>query len=309
MAKKDVKTTTENNVTEIPENGDKETAIKNGDNFKTISLADTNYANASFGVTLEGDGGKKKDTQVIIKQSVTLNDMLSIVEETYQALMVNAENLYALKRPFLVFYILNSMSNVDVSDVVEKIEPNTENTENDTEKIENDTESVKNDAEKSPQYRLNADKLMALSVSAYGQVIDRMLDRTSGMPYNAVYVIGQLLDKRLEIFEKAVEGYSPSDNVLNEIYNAFSNLSTFFNTLTEKVNKFNVEKLGEQIADLNPQAIIAAYLNSKTAKDNKESVLQAKNEQIQELKTELNTYTARNVMADNVINMPDKGKK
>ncbi len=295
MAKKDVKTTTENNVTEIPENGDKETAIKNGDNFKTISLADTNYANASFGVTLEGDGGKKKDTQVIIKQSVTLNDMLSIVEETYQALMVNAENLYALKRPFLVFYILNRISNVDVSDVAERIEPDTENAEGNT--------------EESPQYRLNADKLMALSVSAYGQVIDRMLDRTSGMPYNAVYAIGQLLDKRLEVFEKAVEGYSPSDNVLNEIYNAFSNLSTFFNTLTEKVNKFNVEKLGEQIADLNPQAIIAAYLNSKTAKDNKESVLQAKNEQIQELKTELNTYTARNVMADNVINMPDKGKK
>lgn len=295
MAKKDVKTNTENNVTEVPENGDKKTAIKNGDILKEISLADTNYTNSSFGVTLEGSGSKKEDTQVIIKQSVTLSDMLSIVEETYQALMVNAENLYALKRPFLVFYILNDISNVDVSDVAERIEPDTENAEGNT--------------EESPQYRLNADKLMALSVSTYGQVIDRMLDRTSGMPYNAVYAIGQLLDKRLEVFEKAVEGYSPSDNVLNEIYNAFSNLNTFFNTLTEKVNKFDFEKIGEQFANINPQAIVEAYLNSKTAKDNERSVVQAKNEQIRDLKTELNEYTARNVMANNVINMPDKGKK
>lgn len=299
MTKKDVKTNTENNVAEMPKNGDKKTAVNNGDNFKTINLADTNYTNASFGVTLEGDGSKKKDTQVIIKQSVTLNDMLSVVEETYQALMVNAENLYALKRPFLVFYILNRISNIDVSDVIEEIEP----------EAQIEIENTENKTEEQPQYCINADKLIALSVSAYGQVIDRMLDRTSGMPYSAVYAIGQLLDKRLEAFEKAVEGYSPSDNVLNEIYNAFSNLSTLLNTLTEKVNGFDVTKFGEQFANLTPQSIVEAYLNSKTAKDNKESVLQAKNEQIRELKAELNEYTARNVKTDNVVYMPDKGKK
>ena len=278
MAKKNVKTDAESNATEATKNGDKETAIKNGDNFKTINIADTDYMNASFGVTLESDSNDDT-TQVMIRQSATLAEVIGIVEETYQALMKNVGNIYALKRPFLVFYILNSLSNVDVSDVIEEIEINNE-AENIEGKLEteNEAESTENATESQPQYGFNGDKLFALSVSTYGQIIDRMLDRNNDIPYNSVYAIGQLLDKRLNDFEKAVEGYSPNDNVLNEIYNAVASISRLADAVTKKINNFDISKFEDQFKDINAQSLVDAYLNSQTAKENEDSVTQAKNE-------------------------------
>lgn len=292
MAEKNVKTDVENNATEVAKNGDKEAAIKNGDNFKTINIVDTDYMNTSFGVTLEGDSNDDT-TQVMIRQSATLAEVTGIVDEIYQALMKNVGNIYALKRPFLVFYILNSLSNVDVSDVIEEIEINNEaeNIEGKSE-TKNEAESTENTTESQPQYGFNGDKLFALSVSTYGQIIDRMLDKNSDIPYNSVYAIGQLLDKKLNDFEKAVEGYSPSDNILNEIYNTFTSISKFVETLTEKVNSFDVSKLEKQFKDINAQSLVDAYLNSTTAKKNEDSIMQAKNEQIRDFKARLRQYIA-----------------
>lgn len=243
---------------------------------KNIKLTEANY-NADIVFEFDGTGNDK----LIISQ-VSFDTIVGIVNTIYNAMLSIPDDMYAIKRPLLVFHILNELSNLDVSDVFD----------------------VKETEDNNKEYTINLNRAFALSVSNYGKLVNHLLNGNEG--YNCVYVIGQLLDKKLEMFERTVMNTSPSDDILNEMFLLFNNINTTLNTITEKVAAIDSDKLNKQLVKFTPKTIVDTYLNSKFAKNKINEVVDAKNNEINKLKQKLNNYTAKNVMADNIVHRPKK---
>lgn len=232
------------------------------------------------------DNDKDTENKLVITSKVPFDTVVGIVDAVYNAMLNIPDNMYFIKRPLLVYHILNEMSNLDVSDILEI----------------NENDNKTNDTEQ--KYKVNLDKAFALSVSDYGKIINTLLSGSNG--YNSVYAIGQLLDKKLEILERNILNSSPSDDVLNELWLIFNNINTTLDKIGEKVNVIDIEKLNKKISKITPKSLIEAYTNIKFAKSKEAEILDFKNEEIRDLKQKLNKLTAKNVMADNVVEIPKK---
>ncbi len=171
---------------------------------------------------------------VLAIATAVFNDML-----TYQS---GGIDMYAVKQPLLVYHIADNLSNIDVSELLNYT-----------------TDESGNDV-----VNLDINKANQLCTSELGTIIYRMmLLDIDNDEYNSIFQIHQLLNKKIELFERQMLSNSPTDYVINEVYSLVHEFKEFAEKLNKQADKVDISKAFDALQDMTPQNLVNEYLSSK----------------------------------------------
>lgn len=241
---------------------------------KDISLVKDGYGVNTYIFTIAEDNVNEKAIgEFKIYQNIDFNTAIGIVNSVYSSMTSNIEIMYAIRQPLVCYHIMNLLTNVDVSDVVDD------------------------------EDNIDMNKAFALSISSYGNLIYNMGKNGT---YNIVSVINQLLDKKLEELNRFLDSNTPANKMFNEATQSIEKFNSVLDSVSESIKNVDDKAISKQLLKFTPKAMVDAYLNSAFSKNKTNEILDAKNEEIRDLKEKLNNVTARNVKAGNVVKMSKK---
>ena len=185
------------------------------------------------------------NTKVKLQTKTDLNTVSAIVTATFNSMLAYQKNgidMYTVKQPLLTYFIMDKLSNVDVSDVL----------------IYNINKDMVEEAS------IDINKANQLCTSSFGTIIYRMmLLDVENDEYNSIFQIHQLLNKKIEMFERQVLSNSPADDVINEVYSLVHEFKEFTEKLSKQADKIDISKAFESLKDMTPKNFVDEYLSSK----------------------------------------------
>lgn len=185
------------------------------------------------------------DKKFKLQTKTDLAEVAKIVTDTFNVMLScqkDGIDMYTIKQPVLTYYIMNRLSNIDVSEFLEYTTD-----ENGNEKI-----------------ILDVNKANQLCTSEFGTIIYRMmLLDIENDEFNSIFQIHQLLNRKIEMFERQVLNSSPTDDVINEVYSLVHEFKEFAEKLSKQADKVDISKVFENLKDMTPQNIVNEYLSSK----------------------------------------------
>lgn len=185
------------------------------------------------------------DKKFKLQTKADLTTVIDIVETVYSNMMrymANGIDMYAVKQPLLTYYIMDKLSNIDVSGVL----------------------NVTTDENGNEVTNLDVNKANQLCTNGFGTIIYRMmLLDVENDEYNSIFQIHQLLNRKIEMFERQVLSNSPADDVINEVYSLVHEFKEFAEKLSKQADKIDISKAFESLKDMTPQNLVNEYLSSK----------------------------------------------
>lgn len=207
-----------------------------------FNITDKNEGYRSF--SIEG-----VDTEFKLQTKADLTTVIDIVETVYNNMMrymANGIDMYAVKQPLLTYYIMDRLSNIDVSGVLDVT------TDENGDEITN----------------LDVNKANQLCTSEFGTIIYRMmLLDIENDEFNSIFQIHQLLNRKIEMFERQVLNTSPTDDVINEVYSLVHEFKEFAEKLSKQADKVDISKIFENLKYMTPKNFVEEYLKSDNRHD------------------------------------------
>lgn len=254
-----------------------------------FNIADKNEGYRSF--TIEG-----VDTEFKLQTKADLTTVIDIAETVYNNMMrymANGIDMYAVKQPLFTYYIMDKLSNIDVSGVLD----------------------VTTDQNGNEVTNLDVNKANQLCTSGFGTIIYRMmLLDVENDEYNSIFQIHQLLNRKIEMFERQVLSNSPTDDVINEVYSLVHEFKEFTEKLSKQADKIDISKAFESLKDMTPKNFVDEYLKSENRHDiikdilEKEDVKKIKSSDTGKTNKKYNNYKqSRNSRQKRTL-MPEAGK-